>query len=149
MRPGQSPITPALVPATARDAPGVAPAWAPFRPSVPVRRLLDLILLVAATARTVSAVGRSRFGVPHEAARRAVRADLPDLPTLTGGLADAWTGPSRSPAGTAAGGGWWGSTRTTARSRRTPSGCPARGRAWPVGTCASGGRRERSARSGG
>jgi hypothetical protein len=89
MRRGQSTITPAVVHATARDALGVVAPWVPFRSSVPVRRLLDPILLVAATARTVSAVARSRFAFSHETARRAVRANLPDLPTLTGGLADA------------------------------------------------------------
>lgn len=89
MRPGQSTITPAVVHEYARDALGVAAPWAPFRSSVPVRRLLDLILLVAATARTVSAVARSRFRFSHGTARRAVRANLPDPDALADGLTDA------------------------------------------------------------
>jgi len=89
MRPGQSTLTPSVVHAVARDALGVAAPWAPFRSSVPVRRLLDLILLVAATTRTVSAIARSRFPFSHETARRAVRANLPEPDALANGLTDA------------------------------------------------------------
>lgn len=89
MRPPQSTITPALVHALARDALALAVRWVPFRSSVSVTRLLDLILLVAATARTLSAIAQSRFGVSHETARRAVRANLPDADALAAGLSDA------------------------------------------------------------
>ena len=57
--------------------------WKPFRASVPVAHLLDLILLMAATTRTLFAVVTRHFRFSHETARRAVRENLPDLDTLT------------------------------------------------------------------
>lgn len=62
--------------------------WRPVGRCVNPRQLLDLLLLMACTARTLFAVVRRRFPFSHETARRAVRACLPDLGTLTAGLAD-------------------------------------------------------------
>src|SRR5262245_15761404 len=89
MRRSQSTITPAVVHADARAALSRAIGWAPFRSSVTVRQVLDLILLVAATARTLSAVARARFPFSHETARRALRANLPEVDALADGLTGA------------------------------------------------------------
>jgi hypothetical protein len=58
---------------------------------VSARRLLDLLLLVAALRSSLSAiVRRFRFGFCHETARQAVAANLPGLAKLTEGLLDAF-----------------------------------------------------------
>src|SRR5207249_4596658 len=61
----------------------------PFRQSVRVGQVLDLLLMMAATARTLSAIARRYFPFSHETARQAVRANLPTLDTLTDRLARA------------------------------------------------------------
>jgi hypothetical protein len=63
--------------------------WQPFRESVGVPQLLDLLLLMAATARTLYAVAGRYFAFSHETARRALLANLPDADTLTARLVDA------------------------------------------------------------
>jgi len=77
---------PAAVHQLARQALADAREWVPFRRSVRVPHLLDLLLLMAATARTLSAVVRRRFPFSHETARQAVRANLPGLDPLTAAL---------------------------------------------------------------
>jgi len=57
--------------------------------SVSAGRLLDLLLLMAASARTLFAVARARFDGSAELARQAAHAALPDLDVLTDRLADA------------------------------------------------------------
>lgn len=52
-------------------------------------QLLDLLLRMAATARTLFAVVRGCCSVSYESARRAVRANLPTTDQLTARLADA------------------------------------------------------------
>ena len=63
--------------------------WQPFRNSVGVGPLIDLVLLMAGTARTLYAVASRHAPFSHETARRALRANLPDADTLTGRLVDA------------------------------------------------------------
>jgi hypothetical protein len=66
--------------------------WQPFRQSVGVGQLFDLLLLMAATTRTLFAVVSRHFPFSHETARRAVQANLTNLDTLTTGLVDALHG---------------------------------------------------------
>ena len=47
----------------------------PFRRPVPVREPLDMLLLMAATTRTIFAVTRRYFSFGHETGRRAIRHD--------------------------------------------------------------------------
>ncbi len=90
MRPGHCTVTPSFVRSLAHAALGAALPWAPYGQLVTVPRLLDLLLLVAALRATLSAVARRfGFGFSHETARQAVRANLPDVDRLTGGLVDA------------------------------------------------------------
>jgi hypothetical protein len=90
MRQYHSTLTPALVRSTAQAALQQALPWKPYGRRVTVRRLLDLLLLVAALRSSLSAlVRRFRFGFSHESARQAVAANLPDLPRLQQGLLDA------------------------------------------------------------
>src|SRR5262249_41339227 len=64
--------------------------WKRYGRLVSVSRLLDLLLLVAATASSLFAVViRFRFGFSHETARQATNANLPDVARLTEGLLDA------------------------------------------------------------
>ena len=90
MRQPHCTITPAVVRDTARAALQRALPRAAYGRLVSARRLLDLLLLVAALRSSLSAVVRRfRFGFSHETARQAVAANLPDLPALTDGLLDA------------------------------------------------------------
>ncbi len=90
MRQGHCTITPAVVRATARQALHAALPWRRYGRRVTAGKLLDLLLLAAALAASLSAVVRRfRFGFCHETARQAVHANLPDLGRLTDGLADA------------------------------------------------------------
>lgn len=90
MRQDHCTITPSLVRSTARDALQSALPWKRRGRRVGVPRLLDLLLLVAALGSSLSAVARRfRFGFSHETARQAVRANLPEIDALAGGLTDA------------------------------------------------------------
>jgi hypothetical protein len=89
MRQPHCTITPATVRSTARLALQRALPWEGYGELVPARRLLELLLLVAALRQSLSAVVRRfRFGFSHETARQAVRANLPEVGPLTEGLAD-------------------------------------------------------------
>src|SRR5439155_24064789 len=66
--------------------------WQPFRPSVGLGQLLDRLLLMATTARTLFAVVGRHVPFSHETSRRALRANLTDLDTLTTGVVDALPG---------------------------------------------------------
>jgi Transposase DDE domain len=82
-------LTPAAVRATARQALQHALPWKPFGRRVSVRRLLDLLLLVAVLRSSLAAVvRRCRFGFSHETARQAVAANLPGQAALQRGLVD-------------------------------------------------------------
>ena len=64
--------------------------WHDYGRRVRVGVLLDLLLLTASFAASLSAVVRRfRFGFSHETARKAVAANLPELDELTNGLVDA------------------------------------------------------------
>lgn len=90
MRHPHSRLTPAVVRHTARGLLQQALPCRPYGRKVTVARLLDLLLLVAALRSSLSAVvRRCRFGFSHETARQAVRANLPDVPTLTDNLVGA------------------------------------------------------------
>jgi len=93
MRHTYSTITPAAVRDTAHAALRRALPWAPYRRSVPVTALLDLLLLAAALGSSLWAVARRfAFGFSHETARKALDANLPDPDALAGGLVDALHG---------------------------------------------------------
>lgn len=89
MRPGYSTITPAVVHRLARSVLERTLGFRPDKPSVTPNQLLDLILLVAATARTLFAIATRYFPFSHETARRALRDELPKLDVLTARLVDA------------------------------------------------------------
>lgn len=98
MRQRHCTITPAVVRALARRSLSEALPWRPYGRLVSVGRLLDVLLLAAALAASLSAVvKRFGFGFCHETARKAVAANLPQLGELTGGLLDAlyFLGPRR------------------------------------------------------
>jgi hypothetical protein len=63
--------------------------WKPFRKSVSVTQLLDLLLIMAATGRTLLAVTQRFFRFCHETARQALRSNLPKADVLTDRLVDA------------------------------------------------------------
>ena len=86
MRPGYSTITPAVVHRLARSALQTAAlAFRPYKQSVTVVQLLDLLVLVAATTRTLFAVATRYFDSSHETARQAVRAEISRPSTILAG----------------------------------------------------------------
>ncbi len=86
MRHLHSSLTPGVIHHQARTALAGCLDWQPFGRSVRVPQLLDLLLVMAATAASLFAVARRFFPFSHETARRAVRANLPDPGRLTAGL---------------------------------------------------------------
>jgi len=86
MRPSHRSITPAVVHQQARQALQRGLDWQPFRASVTVAQLLDLLLLMAAKATSLFAACRRFFPFSHETARRAVHANVPEIQALTAGL---------------------------------------------------------------
>lgn len=86
MRPSYSSLTPAVIHRQARLTLSRHLDWRPFRASVTVQDLPDLLLLMAATAGSLFATVRRFFPFSHETAARAVKANLPDLDRLTAGL---------------------------------------------------------------
>jgi hypothetical protein len=90
MRRSYSTLTPALVRSLARQSLAAALPWQPFRQSVPVTALLDLLLRTAALGTSLFACVR-RFAFPfcHETARQALHANLPPLQALADGFVDA------------------------------------------------------------
>jgi hypothetical protein len=90
MRRSYCTVTPAAVRAAAAASLRAALPWRPFRASVTVAALLDLLLLTAALRSSLSAVARRfGFGFGHETARRALSANLPPPDRLAEGLVDA------------------------------------------------------------
>ena len=79
-------ISPALVHHQARDVLQGMLSWKPFGRSVTVANLIDLLLFVAASASSLSAVAKRFFRFSHETASRAVKANLPDMDRLVHGL---------------------------------------------------------------
>ncbi len=91
MRPRHS-ITPKVVHQRARQALQPVLAWKPFHQSVRVEDVLDLLLLMAASAASLFATVRRFFPFSHQTGSLAVKAQLPgrkDIECLTGGLVDA------------------------------------------------------------
>lgn len=90
MRRRYSTLTPATVRTLARHRLAAALPWKPYGRSVPVTALLDLLLLTASLAASLSAVVRRfAFGFSHETARKALDANLPPLEELADGLVNA------------------------------------------------------------
>ena len=85
-----STITPSVVHAYTRALVERALTWRDYGRRVRATALIDVLLLAAALAASLSAiVKRFRFGFSHETARQALKANLPGLPALTDGLVDA------------------------------------------------------------
>ena len=89
MRHLHSTITPGVVHVRAREAIGGVLDWKPFGELVAVTDLLDLLLMMAATATSLFAVVERFFGFCHQTARDAIQANLPGLDRLVQGLLDA------------------------------------------------------------
>ena len=87
MRPTHRTITPSFVRSVARKTLSEVLPWKACGRLVTVLRLLSVLLAVAASRRSLSAVVASRsFGFGRETARKAVDANLPDMATLVAGL---------------------------------------------------------------
>jgi hypothetical protein len=85
-------ITPGVVHQQARQALARSLDWKPFHESVSVDHLLDLLLLMAASAASLFATVRRFFSFSHQTASLAVKANLPDrqnIGRLTRGLVTA------------------------------------------------------------
>lgn len=89
MHPSYSTITPATVHCLARSVLEEALGFGDYKRSVTRVQLIDLVLLIAATTRTLFAIATRYFPFSHETARQALHDNLPELPVLTGRLADA------------------------------------------------------------
>lgn len=89
MRPGYSTITPSAVHSFARSVLERTLGLQSSKPSVSLHQLLSLLLLIAATTRTLFAIACRYFDFSHETARQAVYANLTTLPALTERLVDA------------------------------------------------------------
>jgi len=90
MRQGHCTVTPTVVRSSASQALKDALPWRGYGRLVTIGKLLDLLLLTASLASSLSAVvKRFCFGFSHETARKAVAANLPELDELTHGLLDA------------------------------------------------------------
>jgi hypothetical protein len=89
MRRRYSTLTPSVVHTCARSALASALGFRGYKRSVPLDQLLDLLLLIAATARTLFAIATRYFPFSHESARQAVYANLPALEVLAERLTNA------------------------------------------------------------
>lgn len=86
MRQFHSTINPAVIHRRARRALQDNFAWQPFRRSVSVADLLDLLLFMAASTSSLFATVRRFFSFSHETAARAVKANLPGMDQLVAGF---------------------------------------------------------------
>jgi hypothetical protein len=85
------PITPNVVHGRARQALRHVLGWTPFHKSVSVDNLLDLLLLMAASAASLFGTVRRFFPFSHQTGSLAVKANLPkrkNIDQLTRGLVD-------------------------------------------------------------
>ena len=89
MRHFHSNLTPRIIHHHARNALSGCLDWKPFRQSVSVTQLLDLLLRMAASAASLFATVRRFFTFSHETASRAIKANLPDQDRLVAGLVGA------------------------------------------------------------
>ena len=88
MRHHYSSLTPCVIHSHARQVLYDCLDWKPFRRSVSVTELVDLVLFMAATTASLFATVRRFFSFSHETARRAIQANLPDRDRLVAGLID-------------------------------------------------------------
>jgi hypothetical protein len=86
MRPFHSNISPRVIHQQARQSLQNTLDWKPYRQSVSVPVLLDLLLLMAATGASLFATVGRFFNFCHETGRRAVQANLPAEQDLLRGL---------------------------------------------------------------
>jgi hypothetical protein len=86
MRHFHSSLTPSVIHHHARELLSGCLDWKPFRQSVSVTQLLDLLLVMAATTASLFATVRRFFPFSHETAARAIKANLPDMDRLVAGL---------------------------------------------------------------
>ncbi len=89
MRRGYSTITPAVIHALARRTLARALGWPDYKTSITGTQLVDLVLLIAGTTRTLFAVVTRYFHFSHETARQGVYANLGSRDQLTARLVDA------------------------------------------------------------
>src|SRR5438270_69074 len=82
-------LTPRVIHHHAREALSGCLDWKPFRQSVTVTALLDVLLLMGATTASLFATVRRFFSFSHETAARAIKANLPDEDGLVAGLVGA------------------------------------------------------------
>lgn len=82
-------ITPSVVHCCARNALEKSLGVKDYKKSVMARQLVNLILLLSATTRTLSAVVKHCFCFSHQTARKALHANLPECQPLTDALVDA------------------------------------------------------------
>src|SRR4051812_49840358 len=87
-RHNHSNISAASIHQQARETLEATLPWKPYKKSVSVSALLDLLLLMAATEASLFATVSRFFGFSHETASRAVRANLPSEQQLLLGLVD-------------------------------------------------------------
>ena len=88
MRPSYPSLTPARVHSTFRTLLHRHLPATDYKRSVTANQLLDLLVLIATTGRTLTAVVRARFDFCHEIGRRALHAFLPPQHQLTEHMAD-------------------------------------------------------------
>jgi hypothetical protein len=79
-------LTPTVVHHQAQQVLSRCLDWKPFRQSVTLTQLWDLLLLMAATTASLFATVRRFFPFSHETARQAVQANLPAIDRLVAGL---------------------------------------------------------------
>ncbi len=89
MRRTYSTITPAVVHTLTRSILATTLQFQPHKRSVTLPQLLDLILLIAASARTLHAIATRYLPFSHETARLALHANFTTPEILTQRLADA------------------------------------------------------------
>ena len=89
MRPGYSTLTPATVHSLTRSILEKTLSFRSYKHSVTLHQLLDVLVLLSATTRTLFAIAKRHFDFSHETARKALHANLPELDVLTTRLADA------------------------------------------------------------
>ena len=89
MGPVHPTVTPASVHEEVHRAVSGVIAWSDYKTCVTRTRIVDLLVYMAATARTLSAAVRRRFPFGPEIGRRAVHSQLPPAADLAAGLAAA------------------------------------------------------------
>ena len=89
MRRFHTTITPGTIHHQARQLLESCLDWKAFHDSVPVKDLLDLLLMMAASAASLYATVRRFFSFSHQTGTLAVQANLPSMERLNAGLVQA------------------------------------------------------------